>query len=501
MKKHRTGYAAWLLLTLCLYFFENNTGTRAVLLCSLLVPMIPLLRSAFFTADEPEEKTSPEPPSQKTFFSRESEDPGDIRAYLPGDPVKRIHWKLSAKKDDLLVRETAAEPEEAEEETGKDSGADNSKMKSGKTAAMISAAGILLCLILLLAIPEARLGAQALCNRLFAASEAVNTYIYRRFPVPDEQNILPAAFLLAAALVLLSALAVSVRSRLAVFGIAAAYMVFLAYFGLALPAWIHIPLCGLAALRMMKRPYDRKTRKIFCGFVLAVSILTALVLPGTNAATETVSEKVRDSLNDALQKITGTIPEAPEGETETRRIHPRSMENGNREAETEKEFQLVTVEEEPVSMPHWVNWVRMILMLAAAVALIVVPFIPFWWLNARRKKAHEIRKSFSAGTPGEAVQIVFRRVIAWLEASGYGSGNLLYRNWTDRLPDSLPEGYTERFARCAADFEEAAYSGHEIPEEKRRDALALLAETEAALWKDAGLKQRFYLKYWMCLRE
>lgn len=33
----------------------------------------------------------------------------DVRAYKPGDPVKSIHWKLSAKKDDLIVKEPLEE--------------------------------------------------------------------------------------------------------------------------------------------------------------------------------------------------------------------------------------------------------------------------------------------------------------------------------------------------------------------------------------------------------
>lgn len=42
---------------------------------------------------------------------RQSEDPepGDLRAYLPGDDIRRIHWKLSEKAHQTLVRETAPE--------------------------------------------------------------------------------------------------------------------------------------------------------------------------------------------------------------------------------------------------------------------------------------------------------------------------------------------------------------------------------------------------------
>ena len=40
-------------------------------------------------------------------MARATEDftsPADIRSYQPGDPMKRIHWKLSARKQELLVR-------------------------------------------------------------------------------------------------------------------------------------------------------------------------------------------------------------------------------------------------------------------------------------------------------------------------------------------------------------------------------------------------------------
>ncbi len=48
MKKRCLGYAVWLLMAACLYFFENNTGTRVVLALSLAAPLVPALRRAFF---------------------------------------------------------------------------------------------------------------------------------------------------------------------------------------------------------------------------------------------------------------------------------------------------------------------------------------------------------------------------------------------------------------------------------------------------------------------
>ena len=501
MKRRMIGYAAWLLLAGCLYFFENNTGTRIVLLCSLLFLFLPALRHACFLPDEKGRRNFPETQTVRTFILQETEEPGGVRAYVPGDPVRLIHWKLSAKMDKLLVRETAAVRETVREQRAEAVPARGREKKAGGFPAAAAAAGILCCLVLLLVIPEASRGAQALCNRLFDASEAVNTYVYRRFSVPDGQGTALTVSLLICIAALLPVWAAAAGSRLPALGIMAACTLFQVYFGLSFSAWINIPLYGLLGLRMLGRPFSRRPVMIYCGLVLAVSLLMPLVLPGTDAATEAASERIRDRLALVAEQMTGTLREDPDGETETRRVHTRSMAEGDHEAETEREFRLVTVEETRISMPRWVDWIRMILLLLLAVALVTLPFAPFVLLNARKRKARESREAFRSDNPGEAVRAIFREVIVWLEATGHGAGNLLYRNWSGLLPETFPEGYADRFARCAADCEEASYSRHAIPERKRQEALELLKETEAVLWKAAGRRQRFYLKYWMCLHE
>ena len=513
MKKRWIGYAAWLLPVACLYFFENNTGTRVVLLCSTLLPFIPPLRAAFFSPDEPAKEDTTVSLTAGTFDRPEPEETGDIRPYIPGDPVRRIHWKLSAKKDELLIRETAAGTETAEETENRTSVPESSgqreitvpesgeQRKTGRRAAAVFAAGILLCVTLLLLIPEARRGAQELCNRLFAASEAVNRYTYARFAVPEGQDVLPAALLLGCVLALLAGMTAALRSRTAAFGIMAACTLFQVYFGLAFPTWINIPLYSLLAVWMLRRPVRRRDLTVCGVFILLVTLMVAVFLPGTDAATETASEEVRDRLAQLTEQITGTAAEAPAGETETRHLHTRSLENGEGEAETGQEFRLVTEEEEQISMPHWVNWLKAAALLMLSALLVALPFTPFLLLNKRKKKAAENRKAFESENTGAAVQAIFRQVILWFEAVNAGAGNLLFRNWAEMLPEDLPEGYAERFARCAADCEEALYSNHPMPEQKRRDAMELLKETEAALWKRSNRRQRFYLKYWMCLAE
>ena len=501
MKRHWIGYAVWLLLAACLYFFENNAGTRIILICSLLFPLLPAARSGLFPAGDGEREETPRPLTVSAFVWREEDEPGEVRLYRPGDPVRRIHWKLSAKKDELLIRETAALREAVPEERTPVFPAEGRSESARRRLLGGLTALLLLCAVLLLLIPEANRGARALCNRLFAASEAVNAYAYDYFSVAEDQSAALATALVSFAALALAALTILLRSRLPALGVMAACSLLQAYFGLSFPAWVNVPLYALLALRMMKRPFRPRSLLACGGAVLAVSLLVMLLFPGVDAATEAASEAARDRLSRVAEQIAGGVSELPAGETEARHAHTQSLETGEGAAQTEREYRLVTVEEEQISMPHWVNWLKIILLLLLTGALVILPFAPFLLLNARRRRAQEARKVFESENVGEAVCAIFRQVIAWQEATRHDGGNRLYRAWADDLPETLPEGYGARFSRCARSFEEAAYSAHALPEEKRQEALSLLEETETALWKAADWRQRFRLKYWMCLCE
>ena len=220
MIRRRLGWALWLLAAVCLCFFENNAGTRAVLLASALVPLLSLACAAHaarkcalhlnapewikageavevrcavsgpktllgcgldgrivvanpLTGEETELEFTPagegksslrlesrhcgslriavehaaardwlglfafplrDAPTAQVLVtprmydvtvslpedaaqaqsewrptalrsSASEPDNSDIRAYVPGDPIRQIHWKLSAKTDQLLLRE------------------------------------------------------------------------------------------------------------------------------------------------------------------------------------------------------------------------------------------------------------------------------------------------------------------------------------------------------------------------------------------------------------
>ena len=504
MKKGRLIlYICWLAAAGCLYFFENNAGTRAALLCVLLLSLIPFFRRLLFAPDRPAARRGLTE-GVRSSVVREEEDDGDVRPYRPGDPVRKIHWKLSAKRDEPLVR-TDRFPELPREERAPDAdagaggpGRDRPRDQKRKLLLLPAAAGVI-SLLLLFLIPAARDGLGALLNRLYARSEAVNPYVYERFPVPDGQPVWPAAalvWMILLSLVWITAVLGSRGLGLLLYAAAAGGQM---YFGLSLPIWANGLLFALTALWMMRRPLRLRDGLSLTALALTVFLAMSLLWPGADPSTEAASERARDWLSRAARQDAGFSQELPQAEEEARHVHNRTLVTGDGTAAPDRAFRLVPVEEKQISMPRWTDWLRIAMLLLLSAAALVLPFLPFLWVNARRKAALEKRQAFDSGDVSTAVQAVFRQVIAWLEAMGEGAGNIPFRDWADVLSARMPDDYLALFRRCAARFEEAAYSTHVLPEEAREEALALLQRTEDLMKPRADRKQRFRLRYRECL--
>ena len=229
--------------------------------------------------------------------------------------------------------------------------------------------------------------------------------------------------------------------------------------------------------------------------MVAVSLGVTVLWPGADPATEEASERARDLLSRLTQQTDGEMPETPPGETETRHTHSQTRTDGDGEARAEHEYRLVTIEEEQISMPHWIDYLKIALLLMLTGTLVTAPFLPFFLVNARRKKALEARKVYEAEDVSEAVRAMFRQTAAWLEATGNGGGNTPYRDWETELTERISEAYAGRFRQGAEVFEEALYSSHEMRESQRQQIRELLSETEETLTARADWRQKLRLKY------
>ena len=234
---------------------------------------------------------------------------------------------------------------------------------------------------------------------------------------------------------------------------------------------------------------------IYLGTTLAISLFIVLLFPGVHLPTETASERVRDWMSRSASQYTESTEEAADPWMETRHVQTKTLSEGKEEANPLRTYRLVSWDEEQISMPHWVDYVKIVLLLFLTILFVTVPFLPFVLLNARRKKALAAMEEYRTDPVNDAVCGIFRRVIAWFEVLNLSGGNTLYSEWEGLLEDMLPE-YRVRFAEGERLFEEAAYSDHLLDESARGQLLRLLEETQRILSRKANWKQRLRLKYW-----
>jgi hypothetical protein len=357
------------------------------------------------------------------------------------------------------------------------------------------------CLFLPFLLPAARFSVLALCNQAFAASERVNAYAYDYFQTPENQSTALAWALTAFFAVGYFGLAYILRSRLLLLLIAALAALLQAYLGLSLPAWANMALFLSLGLGFILFTSPKKSALPFAALALISLIISAALLPGVDVATENVSEAVRDALAPVTRQEEALTGENSDSALETRHMNSRSLLTGEEKAEAGKEYRLVTVEEQQISQPHWIDYLKIALLLLLSALVVVLPFLPFAYGNARRKKAREARRLFQSENPGEALCAMFRHAAKYLENGGFGGGNLPYRQWPESWNDRLPEAYQKQYAACAALFEEAAYSDHAATEEQKEQTRLFLSETERIFFDEADWKEKLRLRYGKCLHE
>ena len=350
-------------------------------------------------------------------------------------------------------------------------------------------------------LPAARNGLMALLNRVMEASEAVNAYAYRRIPVSSTADEMLGGILLCGMAVCLGGAAVLRARRIT--GLAAVIIcaVIQAWLGLPLPAAVNIVVFALGGILVMDRVNLKKALCMIAAAMVLAGIVAA-VWPGVDEPTEAASEYVRDLLEHAAEPPEGGRPDTePDMIRETRHTDTRSLTEGDREAEAEQQFRLITVEEEEISRPEWTDYLKIALLLLAVAAAVIIPFIPAAALNRRRRKAREARVAFDSPNRNEAICAMFRHAAKYLDASGFGAGNIPFCEWPEKLRGRMPEKYVDSFQKCCILFEEAAYSDHELTEVQAGEVRQMLTETERLLYDDAGWRQRLRLKYTECLHE
>ncbi len=359
---------------------------------------------------------------------------------------------------------------------------------------------ILFLLALLLLLPAARDSGKALCNRFFDLSEARNAYRYTRFTPTDGAAPTLALMLLAVCAVLLGATLLLSRSWPMALTLAVLAAGLQIYFGVSLPAWINLPLFGLLGTVCLADPRKPRMVLAYAGGLALIAAVVFLLAPGVHEPTELASEQVRDHLSLA-EPWTATLTETPPDVLETRHENRVTLGSGTQEGQNSRDYRLMTVKQLDISRPAWVDYVRIIVLSLLILLLLTAPFLPFLWLNSRKKKAQARRADFTSEDHAVAIRALFRHVIAYLDLAGISAKHQPFTQWGDVLVRPFSSAYAAQFVECARIWQETVYSGHAPNMEQHQAMLSLLAETERLIYEPASAAAKFRMRYLVCLHE
>ena len=346
----------------------------------------------------------------------------------------------------------------------------------------------------LLAIPEIRESFMALMNRIFAASEAANSYAYTYFPVGPEVSVRPAILALGAALAGLLGFAFLSGHRGCLLALSLAVTLVQIYFGLLLPWSLLLALYGVCALAQMARGARRQILGLLAPAALLV-LLVCLVAPGVHDGLERTSERVRDLLTPMSGVQQGMQEAAGEEMLPVRPASERAILEGEERAQTGRTYSLRLIEEEKIASPEWLNLVRVILLLLLAAAAVVVPLLPFIALAFRGKTLSRLREGCSDADDNVAVTAMFRKACRTLACAELGCDNRLFRQWPESwVNDPQLEVYSAEFTSACRSFEAALYGKAPVGGEVRAKMAAFLTRTEKLVYAHAGRKERW--KIW-----
>ena len=349
------------------------------------------------------------------------------------------------------------------------------------------------CSLALLAIPGMRGSLMALMNRLFAASEAVNSYRYTYFPVERAASIRPAVLSLAAALAGVVGFAFLSGVRVIFLVLSLAVTICQIYFGLVLPWPLLLGFYGVCALGLL----ERDTWRRLLGVLLPAALITVLVwqlAPGVHDGLERASERVRDLLTPMSGAQQGMTEADGEELLPVRPASERALLEGEERAQTGKTYSLRLLEEEKIASPEWLDLMRVLLLLLLAASAVVLPLTPFIALAYRRKALERLFAGCSDADDNAAVTAVFRKACRTLACVGLGSDNRLFRQWPESwVCDPQMEAYSAEFTSACRSFEAALYGKAPVGGEVRAKMAAFLTRTEKLVYANAGRKERWML--------
>ena len=332
-------------------------------------------------------------------------------------------------------------------------------------------------------------GIALLCNRLFAASEAVLSRPHTPFAVTAPADRQQFCLLWAALLFSLLWAEVSIwllRGRLWMLALAAAlgFAALVAYLGLAPALWWCLALAVGCTLPLIG---NRERFLPLLPALLALGLLTLFVLP-LPAENPRISA-LEASLRDAFSSQSGQLDtEREHNEQEQTPQEPPEEPSGEEPERPSEDVEEENAPRDNRFLPAALLLLSLLLWLSVLLALRL------------HRRTEQKRQGLNDPDCAAAVRAMFLYAADWLRACGFGPEHENYEDWPNHF-GQLPEEYVSLYREMLPLWQQAAYSAHPPEEAQRERMKAFLRCTGDTLWQRASLRQRLHIRVRLALRR
>ncbi len=342
---------------------------------------------------------------------------------------------------------------------------------------------ILLSLAVLAFIPPVVNGWKVLLNRLFAASEARQSYIYDRFPVADpgvgnvKWAFLPLGLIAGCCL----SQVFSRRPQFALL-IFPPLFVLMAYLGVT-PSdfWL------IAAALVLPLPFLIPGRSAFSArrvFVIAAAVLLAgavlIAFPGKHETLSAWEQNSRDRL--ALRSVyygqqkpeEPDVPDPDDSERPMEQLEPKEEDENN-------------------GIPP-----KTAAILIFAILIVILLFVPAVLSDRNKKLRTGNRKGLNDPDGRVRAKAQFLYAVKWLRAAGLLLENKPFSAQKQEMLDA-DAGFGKEFSNVLPIWQEAAYSSHEITQDQLEKMTRFCGLAQSFAEKSMNRRQRLRAKYVLAL--
>lgn len=298
-------------------------------------------------------------------------------------------------------------------------------------------------------------------NSVYEASEFVQAYIYTKFPIPEAASSNPdmagriAAVWASCLAAAIGALPPASVRRFLGLGVAAFALIAFAYYGL-IPSVLVAVLAAIAVLFIMSRGSLLAALPVLLAAAIFFSGIMA-VNPGESIGISRADENIRDRLALRSAYLESNLEQQSPSEAEDLRENEEEFENEGDEFSGSR---------------RWLIPLLIILLILAALAAAA-----YFMYKRYLKRRDANREGIDSEDIRTSIIAMFRYAVRWLGASGIDVSGKSFGTLAEPLSHSISDQYSKYFSSMYVVWREAAYSDHEIDEEKRESMRSFMNDT------------------------